>query len=44
MDPEREFVVDGEKLSGGGGVAEMAPAKHDVNCVKRQATDGLLKS
>lgn len=42
VDPEREFVVDGEKLSGG--VVEMAPAKHDVNCEKRQATDGLLKS
>lgn len=26
-----------------GRVAEMAPAKHDVNCEKQQATDGLLR-
>lgn len=30
VDPERELVVDVEKLNGR--VAEMAPAKHDVNC------------
>lgn len=32
------------KSRGGRGVAEMAPAKRDVNCEVQQATDGLLRS
>lgn len=43
MDPQREFVVGVEKWwDGGVGVERLPPAKHDVNCEKQQATDGLL--